>query len=298
MIFTQIKNVTKAFFSEQAEHEALLAFDFKMIDFKTALLRLCFSPMANWPLFILILIFYFNPFRYQFQILSEIAGASSFIYAPHWQIGLSFGIICSYFLGLINIPIAVALYLISQGEVHTIIAGSMIVGVFAGRSLKYFKLMVKLQSETRSMAVYFNLLQLLSLFAATLINLYLFEYMSVVGLFSRTLYAYRFEFIAMNLVVIYALQLLINMLWGHFYARKSFEPSKIQIYYSTAQVLRRFFIGSAFKNKLETQVKIKKAELQIQLEDSSVAYLPRNILNAAQEEKAFLDLAQTYFGKA
>lgn len=297
MIFIQIKNVMKSFFSERAEHEALLAFDFKLADFKTALIRLCFSPLANWPLFVLILIFYFNPFRYHFQILNRFAGASSFIYAPQWQIGLSFGMICSYFLGLINIPIAVALYLISQGEVHTIIAGSMIVGVFAGRCLKYFKLAVKLQSETRSMALYFNLLQALSLVAATAINLYLFEYMTVVGLFSRSLYAYRFEFIAMNLVVIYALQLLFNTLWGHFYARKSFEPSKIQIYYSTAQVLRRFFIGSVFKNELKNQVKIKKTELQIQLEDSSMAYLPKNILNAAQKEKSFLDLAQTYLGE-
>ena len=287
----------KSFFSEQAEHEALLAFDFKLTDFKTTLIRLCFSPLANWPLFILIFIFYFNPFRYQFQILSGIAEASSYIYGPHWQIGLSLGIICSYFLGLINIPIAGALYLISQGEVHTIIAGAMIVGVFIGRSLKYFKLILKLRSETRNMAVYFNLLQLFSLAAATLINLYVYEYMTVVGLFSRTLYAFRFEFIAMNLVVIYALQLLFNMLWGHFYSRKSFEPSKIQIYYSTAQILSRFYTGSAFKNDLMNQIKIKNAQLKIQLEDSSVTYLPKNILNAAQEEKAFLDLAQTYFDK-
>ena len=296
MIFTQIRNVIKTFYSERAEHEALLAFDFKLADFKTSLVRLCFSPLANWPLFILIFIFYFNPFRYQFQILSKFAWASSFIYAPQWQIGLSFGMICSYFLGLINIPIAVALYFISQGEIHTIIAGSMIVGVFAGRSLRYFKLMVKLKSETRKIAIYFNLLQVISLVVATMINLYLFEYMTIVGLFSRTLYAYRFEFIAMNLMVIYALQLVFNSLWGHFYARKCFEPSKIQIYYSTAQVLRHFFISSAFKDKLKDQVSIKKAELQIQLKDSSVAYLPKNILHAAEEEKSFLELAHTYLG--
>lgn len=296
MIFTQVKQVLKSLFSERAEHEALLAFDFKLADFKTSLMRLCFSPLANWPLFVVVLILYYNPFRYQFQMLGGVAGAVSFIYAPHWQVGISFGIICSYFLGLINIPIVVALYFISQGEVHTIIAGSMIVGVFAGRSLKYFKLSVKLESETKKMAIYFNLLQLVSLFIATFISLYIYEYMTVLGLFSRTLFAYRFEFIAIGLFVIYAVQLLLNAVWGHFYSRKSFEPSKIQVYYSTSQILRRLSFGSSMKSALKQQVSVKEAELNTQLADSSVAYLPKNILNTAKEEKAFLDLAQKYLG--
>lgn len=296
MIFTQVKNVMKSLFSERAEHEALLAYDFKLADFKTSLMRLCFSPLANWPLFILILALYLNPFRYQFQILGGVAGAVSFIYAPHWQIGISFGIICSYFLGLINIPIAVALYFISQGEVHTIIAGSMIVGVFAGRSLKYFKLAVKLEGETRKMAIYFNILQLISLVAATFISLYIYEYMSVMGLFSRTLFAYRFEFISIGLLVIYAVQFLVNGIWGHFYARKEFEPSKIQIHYSTSQILRRLSFGSSMKEQLKQQVAVKESELKAQLADTSMAYLPKNILNTAKEEKAFLDLAQKYLG--
>ncbi|MBC7457650.1 MAG: hypothetical protein H7235_05185 [Bdellovibrionaceae bacterium] len=286
----------KSLFSERAEHEALLAYDFKLADFKTALMKLCFSPLANWPLFVIILILYFNPFRYQFQILNGFSGAISFIYAPHWQLGLSFGIICSYFLGLINIPIAIALYFISQGEVHTIIAGSMIIGVFAGRSLKYFKLAVKLESETRKMAIYFNIVQLTSLVAATFISLYIYEYMTVMGLFSRTLFAYRFEFISIGLFVIYAAQLILNGIWGHFYARKSFEPSKIQIYYSTAQILRRLSFGSKMKAELKQQVAIKEAELKIQLADSSVAYLPKTILNTAKQEQTFLDLAQKYLG--
>lgn len=296
MIFTQVKNVMKSLFSERAEHEALLAYDFKLADFKTALMKLCFSPLANWPLFVLILVLYFNPFRYQFQMLGGVAGAVSFIYAPHWQIGLSFGIICSYFLGLINIPIAVALYFISQGEVHTIIAGSMIVGVFAGRSLKYFKLAVKLDGETRMMAIYFNILQIVSLIAATFISLYIYEYMTVMGLFSRTLFAYRFEFISISLFVIYALQFILNAVWGHFYARKTFEPSKIQTHYSTAKILRRLSFSSTMKEELKQQVAKKEAELKAQLEDSSVAYLPKNILNIAKEEKASLDLAKTYLG--
>ncbi len=296
MIFTQIKNVMKSFFSERAEHEALLAYDFKLADFKTSLMRLCFSPLANWPLYVLIIILYFNPFRYQFQMLGGIAGAVSFIYAPHWQIGLSFGIICSYFLGLINIPIAVALYFISQGEVHTVIAGSMIVGIFAGRSLKYFKLAVKLESEIRKMAIYFNILQLVSLAVATFISLYIYEYMTAAGFFSRTLFANRFEFVVISLSIIYALQLMINAIWGHLYARKIFEPSKIQTYYSTSQILRRLSFSSAMKAELKQQVAVKESELKTQLADSSVAYLPKNILNAAKEEKTFLDLAQKYLG--
>jgi len=259
-------------------------------------MKLCFSPLANWTLFVFIAVLYFNPFRYQFQILGGVSGAISFIYAPHWQIGLSFGIICSYFLGLINIPIAVALYFISQGEVHTIIAGSMIVGIFAGRSLKYFKLAVKLDGETRKMAIYFNILQILSLIVATFIGLYIYEYMTALGLFSRTLFANRFEFISISLFVIYTVQLLLNAIWGHFYARKSFEPSKIQIHYSTAQILRRLSFGSSMKADLKQQVAAKGSELKAQLEDSSVAYLPKNILNTAKEEKAFLELAQKYLG--
>jgi hypothetical protein len=284
----------KSFFSEKAEHEALLAYDFKLADFKTSLMKLCFSPLANWPLFVFILILNFNPFRYQFQLLGGLSGAISFIYAPHWQIGLSFGIICSYFLGIINIPIAVALYFISQGEVHTIIAGSMIVGVFAGRSLKYFKLAVKLESETRKIALYFNMLQLVSLIAATFISLYVYEYMAAMGLFSRTLFAYRFEFISISLFVIYAIQFLLNAIWGHFYALKKNDPSEIQTHYSMAQILSRLSLGATIKSQLKEQVRGKVTELKSQLNDSSIAYLPKNILSTAQEEKAYLEMAEQY----
>jgi hypothetical protein len=294
MIFTQVKQVLKSLFAERAEHEALLAFDFKLADFRSSLMRLCFSPLANWTLLVFILVLYFNPFRYQFQILDGVSGAISFIYAPHWQIGLSFGIICSYFLGLINIPIAVALYFISQGEIHTIIAGSMIVGVFAGRSLKYFKLAVKLQSETRKIAVYFNILQIISLVAGTFVSLYIYEYMTAMGLFSRTLFAYRFEFIVINLFIIYALQFLFNGIWGHFYARRTLEPSKIQTYYSAAQILRRLSFGPSMKAELKQQSDTKLSELKVQLADTSVAYLPKSILSTAKEEQAFLELAQKY----
>jgi hypothetical protein len=229
-------------------------------------------------------------------MLGGVAGAVSFIYAPHWQIGLSFGIICSYFLGLINIPIAVALYFISQGEIHTVIAGSMIVGIFAGRSLKYFKLAVKLEGQTKRMMIYFNILQIISLVVATFISLYLYQYMTVAGFFSRTLFAYRFEFIVISLTLVYAVQLMVNAVWGHFYVRQTFEPSKIQTCYSTAQILRRLSFGSTMKTELKQQAAAKEAELKVQLADSSVAYLPKNILNAAQDEKTYLDLAQKYLG--
>lgn len=296
MIFTQVKQVMKSLFSERAEHEALIAFDFKLTDFKTSLMKLCFSPLANWPILVFILILYFNPFRYQFQFLGGISGAISFIYSPHWQIGLSFGIICSYFLGLINIPIAIALYFISQGEIHTIISGSMIVGVFLGRSLKYFKLAVKLESQTKRILIYFNILQILSLALGTWFSLFIYEYMSAAGFFSRTLFAYRFEYVALSLAVIYGLQFLINGVWGHFYSRRSLEPSSLQVYYSSSQLLRRFSLSQSFKTQLQQQASTKLIELKNQLADSSSAYLPKNILSAAKEEQVFLELAQKYLG--
>ncbi len=296
MIFTQIKKVMKSFFAQRAEHEALLSYDFKLDDFKNSLIRLCFSPLANWPLVVIMIIFYFNPFRYQFQILSHVAGSLSFIYSPHWQIGISFGIFCSYFLGLINIPLAVALYLISQGEVHTVIAASMIVGVFMGRSLKYFKLTVKTKGETNKILIYFNILQILSLCVATAINLYIYQYLTVIGVFSQSLFSYRLEFVSLSLIDIYATQLTFNLIWGHFYSRKFNEPSDIQIHYSTAQILPKLSLGSKIQEDLKQQVATKEGELKTQLADPSTSYLPRTILQCAQEEKAFLDLAQKYLG--
>lgn len=292
MIFTQVKNIMKSLFSQRAEHEALVAYDFKLTDFKTSLMALCFSPLANWILLVWALLLHFNPYRYQFQLLGGLSGAISFIYSPHWQIGLSFGIICSYFLGAVNIPIAVALYLISQGEIHTIIAGSLIVGVFFGRSLRYLKLSVKLESQTKRTVLYFAFLQFVSLAAATIVSLWIYEYMNAAGYFSRTLFAYRFEFIVISLMVNYLMQFVVNVIWGHFYSRKTDDPSQLKTYYSTALVLRRLSLSRAVKDQLKQQAMNRHTELKDQLNDASTSYLPQNILQAAQKEKVFLELSQ------
>ena len=120
--------------------------------------------------------------------------------------------------------------------------------------------------------------------------------MTAMGFFSRTLFANRFEFIVISLMGIYACQLILNMVWGHFYSRKTLEPSQVQMYYSTAHILGRLSFGQDMKKQLKQQADTKLNELTVQLADTSISYLPKNILNSAKEEKSLLEQAQTYLG--
>lgn len=279
----------------KTEHRALLSYDFKLTDLKAALMQLCFSPLANWPLFVLAMVLYFNPFRYQYQILSGAPSLLAFIYSPQWATGIAIGMICSYFIGIINIPIVLILYFVSQGEVHTILAASILTGVFLGRALKYLKLAIKLEGQTKSIVIWFALIQLVSLVVAVGINLWIYQAMSFAGYFSRTLFAYRFEFIVISLFVVYVTQLVLNSLWGHFYSRRAQEPSKINTFFSMAVILRRLGIGKVFAQQLKAQVTVKHAELSLQLQDTSATYLPKNILQIAQTEKQYLELALRFW---
>lgn len=290
-----IKTVMKSLYSEKAEHEALLSYDFKLTDLKTSLMRLCFSPLANWTLFVWILILNYNPFRYQHQILGDIPGLLSFIYSPQWATGIAIGIIFSYFMGLIMLPIALVLYFVSQAEIHTILGSSIIAGVFLGRALKYLKLSIKLEGKIKFIFIWFALVQIASLVIAVFINLWIYQYMSVAGYFSRTLYAYRFEFIAISLAVIYMTQMTVNSIWGHFYSRKYEDPAILNIFYSTAMILRRLWIGKTESRRLKLQVETKHSEQKNHLNDPSTAYVPKNILQTAQIEKDYLDRALRFW---
>lgn len=295
MIFTQVKHVMKSLYSEKAEHEALLSYDFKLVDLRTALLRLCFSPLANWPLLVWILVLGLNPFRYQHQVLSQFPSLTTWIYSPQWGTGLAIGIIFSYFAGMITIPIVLVLYFVSQGEIHTVLATSILFGVFLGRALKYLKVSVKLEGKTRLIAIYFALTQILSLIAAIGLGLWIYQYMTVMNYFSKSVFAYRFEFIMTVLTIIYIAQLIVNAVWGHFYSRQQDEPSQVNIFYSTAKILRRLVMGRDLSEKLKQQAEAKYAEQSIQLKDASTVYLPKNILESAQEEKLYLEEALRFW---
>lgn len=293
MISTQISRSIKynisMLFSKKAEHQALLSYDFKILDLKTALMRLCFSPIANWPLFVLVILLFLNPIRYQHQIFAHIPSLIQFMYSPNWAAGIAIGIICSYFLGIINIPLALVLYFISQGDMHIILGASIVVGIFLGQPLKYLKLTARLEGKIRTVVVYFSIMQFLSVIIATIIGLQIYQFMNFAGYFSQTVFGYRLEFLALFLLTMYMVQLLIYALWGHFYSRKSEEPTKLNTFYSTAFVLRRLSYSKSFSKALKAQALAKHTELSRQLEDSSISYLPRNILQTAEMEKTYLE---------
>ncbi len=298
MISTQISRAVKdnvlLLFSKKAEHEALLSYDFKMLDFKTALMRLCFSPFSNWPLLVLIAVLFLNPFRYQHQIFADIPSLIQFVYSPNWAAGIAIGIICSYFLGLINIPLALVLYFISQGDMHVILGASIVVGIFLGQPLKYLKLTARLEGKIRTVILYFSIVQFISVVISTLIGLQIYQFMNYAGYFSRTVFGYRLEFIVILLITMYLVQLLLYAMWGHFYSRKQEEPSQLNAFYSTALILRRLSYGKNFLKSLKAQASIKHVELSRQLQDESVSYLPRNILQTAETEKTYLEEAMRF----
>ncbi len=289
MIFTQIKQTINKLGSQNAEHEALLSFDFNKLSLKEALMRLCFSPLANWILIVWMFILFFNPFRYEIQLLKGSAALLSFLYAPVWTTGLVIGIISSYFLRSYLITIAIILYFVSQSEIHTILGCSIIFGVFIGEILRRFKLGMSMKSQCRKIYLYYTGLQFIALCLSLFFTVNLYQFMDYSGMFSRTLFAYRFEFICLSVVIHFLLQFFINGVWGHFYSNLSFDPSEIQLRYSTAICFSQLNLNRRFKGQITELARTRLVEIDTQFSEAEFkARFPEKLKLVVAQEKSFL----------
>lgn len=290
MIFTQIKEVIKKWGSQQAEHEAIVSFDFKVLQKKEALMQLCFSPLANGVVLFFMILFYVNPFRYQLQLLSGATGLLSFLYTPQWTTGLIIGLVASYFFRLHWSLIVIVLYFVSQAEVNTLLASTIIMGIFFGEILRRLKLSMRMKTETKKIFLIYTGLQFLVLVLTVYLSLNLYQLMNNFGLFSRTIFAYRYEFISMSLIGYILLQLFINGIWGHFYSKLVEDSSVLKIYYSTGPLLNKMNLGSTLKKKILAIAQIKLDEIRGHLGDKDFqAQWPKSLLAATESEKYYLE---------
>lgn len=292
MIFTVIKDVLSSLTSRRCQDESILELDYKLSSYQQALMKLCFSPLANWLLFVWACLLFINPFRFQFQFLSQFPILLNYIYSPNWSLGLSIGILLAYFIGLHNLAIAVTLYFVSQAEIHVVIGLFIIAGIFLGQNLRFVKLIIKLEGGIRKTLLYYSGIHFIALVAAIYLNTQFYIYLDIKRYFSASVFSHRFEFLVLSLVLFYLIQFVFLSLWGHFYIRRPIEPSRLEISYSTVKIFKQLSVREKIQIQLEKTILEKINNLEAHLKDSASQYLPQDIRRKAEKELSYLNMAK------
>ena len=293
MILCQIRKTLNTFSLMQNQHESLVSLDFNLPERRAALMRLCFSSLSAWVLFFSFFILYVNPFRYHFSISSSLGLENIFVQslfgANMWGsvILVTALFILNFILRKEFWFIAVIAYLVSQGDMHLILALICLAAITAGRILSHLRWTRSLEGSTQLVWAVVSLLSFLAWAAAVYTSLEFYNYLSYAGYFSQNMFANRFEAFTLATAIYYGFELLVMICWGHFFAKRIDDPSQISVRYSSAQILNKLLLGSAFKKDL----RIKAEELLAQktvYSEKDLDLLPKRLVNLHQKEEAFL----------
>jgi hypothetical protein len=294
MIVEQLKKIVKKMSAVRVQHEALVATDFKICDEKAGLMQMCFSVFAQWPVAVAILILFLNPFRYQMSVQSLLGFDGRIMvwtYSENFLLGY---IIFAVLASLIKIELlwlTVIAFLISNGEVHVLVAVGAATGVFFASARRNLNLISALDGRIKGTWIFYTALQMVLVFAAAAINYVIYMNLKNFGYFNATMYVNRYEFFSLAILIHYIVQFMGASLWGHFYARRKVDPSDWKVSYSTGLVLSRLNLSSAFQNELKQLVQEK---MNPNSQQEPTKGIPERLLKLAQTEQENLKQAQEF----
>lgn len=294
LVWTQLKLVLKGCSIRTSQHESLVTLDFVKEEKRSALIRLCFSVFAAWPLFIAFLIFYINPFRYQFTLI-RFFGIENFLTQSLFELnyasvamitGIFF--IVNFLLQFEFLFLGLLGFLVSQGDMHIVLALICVAVVFAGRILDHFRWVKFLESFTKIVWIIFTFFSFLAWALAVHFSFQIYNYLVMNQYFSASMYANRFECFVLIVALYYTIELMILAIWGHFYSMKL--AVKFVTYYSTAKILKKLSLSSTFKSQLkETVLKVQSEKVRYEPQDLDL--LPKRIKDLHQHEESLLQKA-------
>ena len=291
MIAEEIKKVFRVCSSNRVQHQSLVGLDFKIADERNILFRLCFSVLANWPLAIVLLILYLNPYRYQLLLQSLFPTDNQLLlwsYSENFVMAFLICTIIGSLLGFEILWLSIIAWLVSNGEIHVLISVGAASGIIFSSARRNLKLISLLQAKMKNTWMYFSLLQMVSACLSSLMNYFLYVNLKNFGFFSATMSINRYEFFVLSVCIHYATQFVVLSIWGHFYSRRKVEPADWKISYSTADMIKKLNLSREFKFQLKLFCQEK---LQIKSEIPEVTGIPDRLLKLSASETEFLKIA-------
>jgi hypothetical protein len=298
IVFEQIKRTLKSFSIIKSQHEALVSFDFEKTGQREALMRICFSPLAAWPVLIALLVFWINPYRYQISMTSTFGMENFLVQALFGTDWLYAGILAALFFAISFFTrqelllVSLVGYLLSQGDLHLFLALILLGCIVLARIFTNFRWVRFLESYTRTIWMMACCLSLMAWAIAMHVSLEAYKTLFHAGYFSQSMHANRLEAFILAAGLYYGLELFILAAWGHFFMRKQREPSEFLVKYSSARVLRKLSLSRAFKTALKEKIEtISKTKPHYQKTDLDL--LPKRLVDLHRKEDSFLTTAIT-----
>ncbi len=300
-----LKNVLLSFSVGHSLYESMMSYDFKIRDAKTSLMQLCFSHLASWPLFIMVIIIYINPFKYSFTVQNLFGSESQisfFLLDGH----LSPMAICFSVLFLIEwifrkqaLLTLLIFFMLAQSDLHIHLAVACVLGIYLSWYCHNWWFHIDLESQTKKIWQKVTNLQLLTWLIVSVGALTSLNYLQFNQFFAASLSENRYQFLVLIIFSFHALAFIFSAIWGHFFFRRQIEPSFLPIYYSTAKWILRIKLSNHFKNLLQQRVKSvltdhQQARAQFQtVKDQSLGIERSPLINTLNKEIGLLEEASS-----
>ena len=303
IIKSALKQIFLSVSPSQSQLQAMIKIDFKIADSRTNWIQLCFSALASWSLFAVLMVLYLVPGASFVSLQSVFQNYPNFTF---WLLdGRALNMLlffAGFFLTLwiVRFPllmIVIIFNFLMRSEIHFHLALAALVGVFAGHGSWMWWLHKKAESDARKIWKTAMTLQMFAVFVSVIIISFALQAMHLNGFFAASATANRPEFFLSSLILIYFLQFVFLSVWGHFLFQQKREPADFPVCYSTAAWLKKIRLQSKFKKVLSqhvnSRIQIHEKNLTelIEIKDLSPVSIPAMINKILQAELKHLKVA-------
>lgn len=275
MILSAVKDALLSYMPTRSLIESMMKYDFKVGGSQEArmhLMQLCFSNLAAWPLFLLIGLIFWDPFKGSWSFVNWFGYDSSIVLAllnGHMTAMLTCFVIFFFIEWLFRkeyLWIGLIFYFLNRSELHIHLAVAGVLGVYFARVLYVWWLAVDVTSKTQQIWKWVNILQFSVWIVTAILALVTLDFLQVNHLFNAALFPSVFhENLLLSrgfflVAIVFGFHLLSHVmlcLWGHFYYQRKADPADLPTYYSTSNWILRFNMSYHLQSILKKLVPLQ-----------------------------------------
>jgi hypothetical protein len=241
--------------------ESFIRFDFKLGDSKENLMQACFASLAVWPMFVLLAVIAYDPFKADWSLVHFLAPDNSFLLflldGRLQTMFVFFGVtfVLEWIFRREYLILFILAYLVGRFELHINLAVAAMLGIILSRISYHWWAMLDLTSDSRKIWARLHQTQMLAWVVAVAAALLTLDYLQINHIFQKQGLLTRLNFFAMVYACYNGLNLMASMIWGHFYFHAKKDPTTLSTYYSSAQFILRFRLGEQMVYQMKKLVK-------------------------------------------
>lgn len=241
--------------------ESFMRFDFKLGDARENLMQACFAALASWPMFLLLAVIAYDPFKVDWSLVHILNADNSFLlYLLDGQLQTMvvffvIAFVVEWIFRREYLFLFLLAYFLGRFELHINLAVASMLGIILSRIAYQWWAMLDLTSDSQKIWGRLHQLQMLAWVVTVALSLSALDYLQVNHVFQKQGLLTRLNFFAAVYACYYAVTLAGSMVWGHFYFHAKKDPTSLPTHYSSAQFILRFKLGEQLVYQMKKLVK-------------------------------------------